>query len=1387
MGEVAALATAFDSEFAKSLSALPDLNVCPVHEHDAHLNHHRQAIRFSETISYYASKLPPFASAQRILTFGNRLVQRGEYKLAKDSCYEYVKSLNLHLNAAQRLDDETRLSYHVQAWYGVTSCQAALLHQKDTHIKQPDTLQDLVLCMKEFKDALALVLPAEGLYWLTLNGTVHIYQLAKKLLVAGFVRQILPFLVFCVKALESHVVFSSSKHLPWRTQLYVTLCNAYIDSEAYEAAKIVVKEGNAKIEAVIKLQKLDPVPVKPAVEAAFRTARAMLSALQLRLEVMSAPPPSEEPAKATPGKAAPGKAAKPPAKGVAVPEAAVPAITVPASIEQFQPLLEAVSLTPLARLTAILEALEVPSLRVLRHQPPPAMLMDFFKLVIVEAFPKVAAIGAALKKRKADLEAWEKSQQAPAPEAQAEGEEAVAEAAPSAAEKAEGEAAQETLVPSEPPALEDIPEAHELPLLLHKAMLCLAYNFEMGPQFEELLEVAQLRLEMGPGMPGTTVQASPARHYKADDPSMPGFSAATTILAGMHKLEKQPGPESVAEVSRMLSSCYPEAAIAIPDMLGDAALLLYMSARPLLDGVFCAKDKEAGLVTDVLRCLHACWEAIDFDDAVLRVSSSIKLALLLENRDELYEARNVLQTSRLIISRLRCDAALAQRHADDEHLRWISASRNQPSDSTAKLLEGMGDTEQELACLHTNVLAALYRLELSIGCLEQMNKATSKQGKMVEEIKSREKQSSIFGPRTMHDKQLDTKRIQEAARTTSNPPLKERELLSMVGKNPYERALLLMQMAPFQPEVHQQAVMMQEAAELLGKAQSAEDFQFVGAQPNLGQRTATPLQPKILQRTPTSVVLTHFPLLLKSTKKAVKYAVYAKSFGAGIALGLNKTACEYPGTGAMTPLDESVTVEGLHVNDTYVFAVAAYDDAGQLIGGLGTSTKEVIAALPLPLYMCWSHLVLLASKMGLWSLAKRGSGLLFPHFIETSADRPLWEANPMDAQRLNRPHLEVAAKPLLRTFVQAVYSYTDGVTEQEAAAEKGFAPSAITSVGKEFRTAYLEEQVARLKSTKRLLIAIKVSALLKDEMLIQESSGRAYHNDHTSLTHAILPFSGVGPVKERDAYPRRLSVRLPPAGPPASPQVSALLKDEMLMHEGSVSALLKDEMLIQEGSVSALLKDEMLIQEGSVRAYHLLGPLLALKCKSPLLHKCLSSMHVSLQGVHNLVQDSMVGQEHNRATAAQLGSTLVYHLVDMSTLAGELAAAAYFGKLELELLKAYDTRFDVPERTTLAALGEEAASSQEALLLQPQVNEYGSLVTWACVSTRSNALKSLTASVGPCNKRWKLRRPGPESTHPSGRCRLKRLGRRAPHAGGRGGGAGRPLRFRGGDRERMVL
>lgn len=173
------------------------------------------------------------------------------------------------------------------------------------------------------------------------------------------------------------------------------------------------------------------------------------------------------------------------------------------------------------------------------------------------------------------------------------------------------------------------------------------------------------------------------------------------------------------------------------------------------------------------------------------------------------------------MEKARCELMAAARHADDEHLRWISGGRNQPSDDTAELLAGgpgpgfrvttgtatacwvvvhpnrkppptathprahppacpptvnhhppgLSPSEQELACLHVDLVALLARVELGIGCQEQGSRATLRRTRLAEEQATRAAQSSIFGGRTMVQAKRDEQQLAAAETTTPNPPV----------------------------------------------------------------------------------------------------------------------------------------------------------------------------------------------------------------------------------------------------------------------------------------------------------------------------------------------------------------------------------------------------------------------------------------------------------------------------------------------------------------------------------------------------------------------------------------------------------------------------------------
>lgn len=75
---------------------------------------------------------------------------------------------------------------------------------------------------------------------------------------------------------------------------------------------------------------------------------------------------------------------------------------------------------------------------------------------------------------------------------------------------------------------------------------------------------------------------------------------------------------------------------------------------------------------------------------------------------------------------------------------------------------GMSTTEQELACVHVDLLALLYRTELAIGVMENANKAATRRARAENAAHERETRSNIFGVKTMTEARQEAAKIEAA-------------------------------------------------------------------------------------------------------------------------------------------------------------------------------------------------------------------------------------------------------------------------------------------------------------------------------------------------------------------------------------------------------------------------------------------------------------------------------------------------------------------------------------------------------------------------------------------------------------------------------------------------
>ncbi|KAK9804359.1 hypothetical protein WJX72_009127 [[Myrmecia] bisecta] len=520
-----------------------------------------------------------------------------------------------------------------------------------------------------------------------------------------------------------------------------------------------------------------------------------------------------------------------------------------------------------------------------------------------------------------------------------------------------------------------------------------------------------------------------------------------------------------------------------PDILTDATLQLSNAARSLIETGTTPTEAEPDLAEQVLDCLHSMFELVGLDDAVLRVSVAMRFAALLASKRDPLAAVCVLDQASRALEAARVSLLAGCVGTPDEAVRWIAASRSQPDAKYESLVTGMTETEQVLSCLHSELIALQLRLELEVGLKEQREAAERRKAVLHSAIERRNAQATIFGSRTMKERHDDALREQQAGQAPAYPANTHRKLTERCGENQYQQALLLIQAARLQPGTDKQKASFQDAADHLERLEASEAALFdVASQPASG-RAVVPLPPLVLCRTPTSVTLTHNRL----PAKAAAWSVLAKPFGSGVELALNSTSMELRNTGVQQPLRARITVEGLEPNETYIFAVVAFDAAGKLLGGVGKATSAILACLPLPLLHAWGQLALAASALRLYSLMERAMSHLLPHFIRRTNLPLLQDANPSDGLTLDMSRVEQAAGPLLRTFVQGLFCITHRACQQlEAhAADTPALPS------------QLKPQQQRLVACKQLLLGMRVACQVADQGLLAEAAVR--------FTNALAP------------------------------------------------------------------------------------------------------------------------------------------------------------------------------------------------------------------------------------------------------------------------------------------
>lgn len=281
-----------------------------------------------------------------------------------------------------------------------------------------------------------------------------------------------------------------------------------------------------------------------------------------------------------------------------------------------------------------------------------------------------------------------------------------------------------------------------------------------------------------------------------------------------------------------------------------------------------------------------------------------------------------------------------------------------------------------------------------------------------------------------------------------------------------------------------------------------------------------PPPPALLSRTHTTITVQ--PRAWKPTfdrrKDHMKSAtphhlrLFGKATGAGTDVSL--TNVDLRGLGCQIDYDgesgkaSSITVSELCPYETYVFALAAYDDRGTCISSIGDTCEPIEALHPLPMSLSYSFVAHRAHQLGVTTVAATAARIVYLRFVDTDdAKGHVLKRDIVRRSSLAEIFEFVKCAGLLATLLEnsgLPVAYMPGLLEKvnETGTRRkhsgALSSSIIAADGADFdNTVSLHgpAQVARLTKAQILRCAVEVSTIVarQDPELVFDAVWRCYH------------------------------------------------------------------------------------------------------------------------------------------------------------------------------------------------------------------------------------------------------------------------------------------------------
>ncbi|XP_040907982.1 cilia- and flagella-associated protein 54-like [Toxotes jaculatrix] len=998
----------------------------------------------------YKHRLPPRLYQERMLQIADFLFGIKLYQLALWQGY----SLHLQEFSLVRITDITDVDHFMACFFpegfdtdqdafamkirAMQGCALCIFEQEKRHsVLSQKGLCSLLRVLNFIRIMMQAFQQHEHLCWQIYNGSLHIYTICRYLMTMNCSAQALEYLLWASISLELSIPLMTAKYVPWIVTLYCAVCHCYYDNQAAVQAEEFSRRALGKINELAKLEEQNEVPATRETQRAFKEASIKLGAMMFKRAVYEA-------------RTRPRTMFRVRTKSTLkdIPNVPWPRTTT-------ERMLMGLFDSGAAQFFAILEALWDSTKHPLQTKMPDEPELQEVILELLSAGISILS-GAATSEQKCDDHTC---------------------------------MSLSALTPTSTLMDLALTGENKVPFTSAVRFIKLLFQYKQPDAFTEL---AREMLQVLSGVEGQSFRKAEMELALLDGfnsllSSQRSHPKDDSLIDDRHKSSFSMSDEFICLVDTLHKSVCGSAPEVQPDgdLVLDVVLFLWRKVKVVIQ-----KDKLQNPVYPEFTCYL---EKVDnYDKWLWCLSRLCEVGFACD----LASVDCILMTEMIHTLVILLESAAERSNqtqnpasgADGDGVKSSSFSFHESS-STELLQKVCEVVRRGLEALAKGAATLLPQDSSAITDSAFMQK---EKDEVESKAESNIKGSGHIQSSRVHllttDRHLELEIIHHRAsvKLLQLNAVAESELLDRIKKNKVSKALFLMQKAllaynNMEPNQSSKTKsLLEEASSLMEKAGVEERRLYIAAtcktraenkDRGLKEEEENPPPPPILlSRTDHSLTFTPAPYKLE---RQVCWYQLCGHAAEGINRKVRLGDCSLPGTGNMVPAVSGecvLTVEGLVPNQKYMFAVAAYDSQGKLLGNaIGRTTFPLLASMPVPLLSTWAHMAQVAFQTEQYALAKRACRELWSHY--TFPDPGSYSTQDrLATTRLHEQTLKCSSPCLCQLFLTSIFIETEINIQQGSLYCDSFSENGP----------FIWEQEARLAECERMLVAMDLAMCLND-------------------------------------------------------------------------------------------------------------------------------------------------------------------------------------------------------------------------------------------------------------------------------------------------------------------